>query len=524
MPSGPFQRSTPRRDVYAGLDALEVSGAHIGGPPLILGHRGAPREAPENTLASLRRALELGVDGVEYDVRACGSGELVVFHDARLDRTTDGTGPLAGLDLRGLYGVDAGSWFGRRFEGEPVPVLDEALALTPERRGERPFHMIELKERGLVDGLARLLEEAHPPIPCRVASFDRETCLDARDAGLDAMLLAPLATEDDRRFTRDERIAAYGVGPGGWFTEGADGDWAHVESWAWSIDDPEELLALARRPLFGINTNEPHRALVARALARLVPDAAVPYPVEAPDLHVEPETLESRGRGEWFGSWETEVVVRNPLERQVAARASVFVPHGAFELDGVPHAFDLEPREERRVRVRISGGAREPGPDPLFAVLLSWRGGPSLAAGGDDAELRAGTRLLFDAPLRRRRLATADGLARRLEMLHERPSDLPATISARRVGRDLILTLENPGGLEDAHLVARLGREVARAGRGMRLRLPAEFDAVPLGVPFSCGIEGAGPDGRRRLRRWAGGLPEGIGHGSAGLLLPLGKG
>ena len=109
-------------------------------------------------------------------------------------------------------------------------------------------------------------------------------------------------------------------------------------------------------------------------------------------------------------------------------------------------------------------------------------------------------------------------------MLHERPSDPPATISARRVGRDIILTLENLEGLEDAHLVARLGREVARAGRGMRLRLPAGFDAVPLGVPFSCGIEGTGPDGVPRLRRWAGGLPEGIGHGSAGLLLPLGKG
>ena len=132
--------SAPRPGVTStpSLDALEVSGAHIGGPPLILGHRGAPREAPENTLASLRRALELGVDGVEYDVRACGSGEIVVFHDARLDRTTDGTGPIAGLDLRGLYGVDAGSWFGRRFEGEPIPVLDEVLALTPERRGSAP--------------------------------------------------------------------------------------------------------------------------------------------------------------------------------------------------------------------------------------------------------------------------------------------------------------------------------------------------------------------------------------------------
>lgn len=524
MPDGPFQSSPPRRDVYAGLDTLEVSGAHAGGPPLILGHRGAPREAPENTLASLRRALELGVDGVEYDVRACAGGDLVVFHDARLERTTDGVGALGGLDLRGLYGVDAGSWFGKRFVGEPVPVLDEVLALTPERRGERPFHMIELKERGLVDGLVRLLRGVHPPLPCRVASFHRDVCLDARDAGLGAMLLSVEANEDDRRFTRDERIAAYGVGPRGWFTEAAAADWSHTERWAWSIDDPDELLALARQPIFGLNTNEPHRALVARALAKLVPDEDVPYPIEATELYVEPETVEDRSRGEWFGSWTLAVTVRNPLEREVSARAAVFVPHGAFELEGVPSVFDLGPREERVVRMRLSGGAREPGPDPLFALLLSWNGGPSLGADGDPNELRAGTQLLFDAPLRRRRIATADGLARRLEMLRERPSDPVATINARRQGGDLILSLENPGGLEDAHLVARLGGEVVRAGRGMRLRLPREFDAVPLGVPFSCGIEGKDGQGQHRLRRWAGGLPEGLGHGSPGLLLPLGKG
>ena len=52
-----FRPTTPRRDIYAGLGDLQVSGAHLGGPPLILGHRGAPREAPENTLAGLRRAL-----------------------------------------------------------------------------------------------------------------------------------------------------------------------------------------------------------------------------------------------------------------------------------------------------------------------------------------------------------------------------------------------------------------------------------------------------------------------------------
>lgn len=518
---GPDFRPAPRRDIWAGLDELEVSGAHVGAPPLILGHRGAPREAPENTLASLRRAVELGLDGVEYDVRRCGSGELVLMHDARLERTTDGSGPLEALDLRELYSVDAGGWFGRRFSGEPVPVLDEAIGLQGERRGEAPMHMIELKEPGLVGSLARLLGERRPPLPCRVASFRRDVVLEVRDAGLTPMLLAPVATEDDRRFLRDERIAAFGVGPGGWSTDaglGGDGDWSFTETWAWSIDDPDELVELCSRPIFGLNTNEPHRALAARALAQLAPGAR--WPLRAPELFVEPETLEARARGEWFGAWNTAAELENPFPFPVRVRVSAFVPQGAFEIDGLPAVLDLEPGEVRSVSFRLAGGARRPGPDPLLGALMSWDG--SADAG---PELRGGGKLLFDAPMHRRRVVTADGLARRLEMLEERPGDPRATVSLRRLGGALALTLENPGGLEDAHLIARLGSDVVRAGRGLRLRLPPRFDDVPVGVPFSCGIEGRDPStGEPRLLRWAGGLPEGLGHGSPGLVLPGARG
>ena len=514
---GPF---VGRRDIYEGLSRLDVSGAHLTGPPLLLGHRGAPREAPENTLAALRRAMEARLDGVEYDVRACGSGDLVLFHDARLERTTDHAGALRDLDLRDLFAVDAGGWFSKRFTGEPVPLLDEALGLTSEdRESEPPFHMIELKEPGLVERLVELLAERRPPVPCRVASFRRDVVLDARDAGLSTMLLAVSATEDDRRFVRDERIDAFSVGPGGWRGEAGAADWSFTERWAWAIDDPQELLELCRAPLFGLNTNEPHRALAARALARMVPGSDAPYPIQAPELVVEPETLEDRGRGEWFGDWSTAATVTNPLPFPVEARASVFVPHGAFEIEGLPRVVELEPGEAREVRFRIRGGARVPGPDPILGVLLSWKGG-TLAGG----VVRAGGSLLLDAPLARRRTATADGLARRLELLAERPDDPAASLTLRRTGRDMVLSIENPGGLEDAHVVARLGHEVVRGGAGVRLRLPERFDDVPLGVPFSCGIEGLTAGGERRIRRWAGGIPAGLGHGGPGLLIPLARG
>jgi glycerophosphoryl diester phosphodiesterase len=100
-------------------------------PPLapVIGHRGAAAHAPENTLAGLRRAHELGCRWVEFDVRLNADGALVLCHDSRIDRTTDGKGRVAGLKLAELCRFDAGSWFAPGFAGERMPTLGDALAL-----------------------------------------------------------------------------------------------------------------------------------------------------------------------------------------------------------------------------------------------------------------------------------------------------------------------------------------------------------------------------------------------------------
>ena len=74
---------------------------------LCIGHRGAAGWEPENTLRSIRRALELGAHGIEIDVRLV-DGELIVFHDARLERTTNGRGVVARKKLADLRALDAG--------------------------------------------------------------------------------------------------------------------------------------------------------------------------------------------------------------------------------------------------------------------------------------------------------------------------------------------------------------------------------------------------------------------------------
>ncbi len=103
-------------------------------PPLprIIGHRGACAHAPENTLASIRKAAALGARWVEFDVRLTADGRLAVIHDETVDRTTDGHGRVADMTLSDLRRFDAGRWFGAIFAGERVPSLEEAIALLAE--------------------------------------------------------------------------------------------------------------------------------------------------------------------------------------------------------------------------------------------------------------------------------------------------------------------------------------------------------------------------------------------------------
>jgi glycerophosphoryl diester phosphodiesterase len=97
--------------------------------PRIIAHRGAKASAPENTLASIRRAYEEGARWVEFDVKLTADGHPILIHDETLDRTTDGRGPVREHTLAEIRKLDAGAWFGGAFAGERVPTLAEALDL-----------------------------------------------------------------------------------------------------------------------------------------------------------------------------------------------------------------------------------------------------------------------------------------------------------------------------------------------------------------------------------------------------------
>lgn len=106
----------------------------LGRRPFVLGHRGARQEAPENTIPSFRRALELGADGVELDARLTADGAVIVLHDDDVARTTDGQGRADELTLEEIQRFDAGVRFGPVFAGTRIPTLAEALEALASAR------------------------------------------------------------------------------------------------------------------------------------------------------------------------------------------------------------------------------------------------------------------------------------------------------------------------------------------------------------------------------------------------------
>ena len=95
--------------------------------PVIIAHRGASGYAPENTLAAMNLAHELGIQWVEFDVQLSKDEKLIIMHDETVDRTTTGRGTVESLNSEVLFGLDAGSWFSNEFKGERVLTLSELL-------------------------------------------------------------------------------------------------------------------------------------------------------------------------------------------------------------------------------------------------------------------------------------------------------------------------------------------------------------------------------------------------------------
>jgi len=139
--------------------------------PVVIAHRGFSGMAPENTLVAFEQALELGCDAIECDVHCTADGHVVIMHDANVDRTTNGSGPISGMTLAELKQLDAGSWKDAAYTGERVPTLAEALQLI----GDRAVLIIEVKQAGIEQAMVDVVRAEGALRRVFVFSFHHES-------------------------------------------------------------------------------------------------------------------------------------------------------------------------------------------------------------------------------------------------------------------------------------------------------------------------------------------------------------
>lgn len=151
--------------------------------PLVLAHRGASHDAPENTIAAFREAMRQGADGVELDAMVCGTGEVVVCHDEWLDRLAGEHVQISSAPLSALRRLDMGRRFGSTFQGEGIPTLAEALAAIPRDAVVNvELKSTTLSDRGLGGRAARDIRREEGGHSVVLSSFNPLTLARARAA------------------------------------------------------------------------------------------------------------------------------------------------------------------------------------------------------------------------------------------------------------------------------------------------------------------------------------------------------
>jgi len=249
-------------------------------PVLVIAHRGASGECPENTLAAFRRAMDLGADMLECDVQCSRDGTVVVMHDARVDRTTDGHGWVRCLTWRELKQLDAGVWFSAAFRGERLLTLEDLLAFT----AGKVLLNIEIKRavlqarhiRRTAEKVATLIAHGQLQKTILVSSFD--PCALAHVKACQPDISTALITlrrprggvpAAMQRFgMRALHLSRYSVSP----TLLSEARRVHCPVHAFTVDEVPKMRRLIARGVDGLFTNYPGR--LRSLLSEMFPAAA----------------------------------------------------------------------------------------------------------------------------------------------------------------------------------------------------------------------------------------------------------
>jgi glycerophosphoryl diester phosphodiesterase len=216
---------------------------------IIFGHRGAPGypRQGENTMASFRKALQAGATGLEFDVRRCGDGRLVVIHDDTIDRTTNGRGRVCSLAYDELRRYEAGF-------GEPIPLLSDVL----DAFGAHCLLNIELKDAGLAADIRELVLERRLQGHVIVSAFQWEELRPL----VPAIPIALLSSKLENLLAGARDLGASAIHPRRDLVSGSlvsAAREAKLRVHAWTVNDPAEIARFREMAVDGIFTDFPER-------------------------------------------------------------------------------------------------------------------------------------------------------------------------------------------------------------------------------------------------------------------------
>ncbi|QMU27237.1 glycerophosphodiester phosphodiesterase [Adhaeribacter radiodurans] len=236
---------------------------------MLAAHRGASEVAPENTLAAIQKALDSPADYIEIDIHQTLDSQLIVMHDATLDRTTNGEGEIAARALAQIKTLDAGSWFKPEFKYEKVPTLEEVLKLV---KGRKKL-LIELKKGhdfypGMADETIALLQKYNARNWCVLQSFHDEILqqiwqneynVPTHKLIVGKLPMLPVYFDVSFQFgTFDKYYRASAINVHHYFATRGFVKLVHnagFKTFAWTADDPAEINRLVDRGVDGIMSN-----------------------------------------------------------------------------------------------------------------------------------------------------------------------------------------------------------------------------------------------------------------------------
>ena len=227
---------------------------------LLIAHRGASAVAPESTRMAIRRAIHAGARMIELDVQMTRDGRLIIFHDDRLERTTDGHGLVASHRYADLARLDAGGWFHPRYAGERILLVSQVFRLIPMRIGVN----LELKRTAspqrLLRGIRGLLHHGRIANRLLLSSFDPHLLSPFVGSRLARALIC--RRDPDRALRYAIRLGCLAWHPFHTLITPRRIARAHAAGLrvhAWTVDDPRRARQLIRCGVDGLFTNDPAR-------------------------------------------------------------------------------------------------------------------------------------------------------------------------------------------------------------------------------------------------------------------------